>query len=189
MQNNFKISLSIKPKIGIIYDYMHKNKISLKQMSEILDVGYQWLWGVINFRYIPKTDEGPSTRKLLDYFGCQFKDIFPTTELKKIAGEYVLTREIPQENILSWGSDEMKQISYKHDFTKVDLEVDMEEALNALPQRDKDVLRLRYIENMELLEVGKELGITRERVRQIEARAFRRLKHPSRRKNLEGYRV
>jgi RNA polymerase primary sigma factor len=42
--------------------------------------------------------------------------------------------------------------------------------------------RLRTLE-----EVGKEFEVTRERIRQIEAKALRKLRHPSRRKKLEDY--
>ncbi len=48
--------------------------------------------------------------------------------------------------------------------------------LRCLPQRQALVLRLRYLERMTLAEVGERLGITRERVRQLEQRAKARLR-------------
>ncbi len=63
--------------------------------------------------------------------------------------------------------------------------------LNTLTPREEKVLRLRYgiddgkIRTLE--EVGKEFNVTRERIRQIEAKALRKLRHPSRSKKLRAY--
>jgi RNA polymerase primary sigma factor len=71
------------------------------------------------------------------------------------------------------------------------LEERMHELLDMLPPREALVLRLRYGlpsgEIHTLKEIGEKLGITRERVRQIEAQALRRLRHPSLRKELSEY--
>lgn len=65
------------------------------------------------------------------------------------------------------------------------------DVLASLPSRDRRVLELRFgIEDgraRTLEEVGREFGVTRERIRQLEARAFRKLRHPSRAKHLRGY--
>lgn len=63
--------------------------------------------------------------------------------------------------------------------------------LNTLTEREKRVIELRYGlidgKNHTLEEVGKEFNVTRERIRQIEAKAIRKLKHPSRIKLLKDY--
>lgn len=63
--------------------------------------------------------------------------------------------------------------------------------LNDLPERERDILLMRYgLEDGKrrtLEEVGVAFGITRERTRQIEAEALRRLRHPSVGKRLQGY--
>ena len=63
--------------------------------------------------------------------------------------------------------------------------------LDTLSPREEMVLRLRYgIDDghpRTLEEVGKEFGVTRERIRQIEAKAHRKLRHPSRSKKLRDY--
>ncbi len=67
----------------------------------------------------------------------------------------------------------------------------IEEALDKLPERERKIIQLRYGLNdgkyRTLEEVGVEFGITRERIRQIEAVALRRLKHPYLRKKLAGF--
>lgn len=71
------------------------------------------------------------------------------------------------------------------------LKENIKEVLNTLSPREASVLVYRFgLEggrSMTLEEVGKKFGVTRERIRQIEAKALRKLKHPSRRKKLQDY--
>src|SRR3989338_884494 len=71
------------------------------------------------------------------------------------------------------------------------LKENIEEVLSTLTDREARVLRMRFgldgKNPMTLEEVGREFGVTRERIRQIEAKALRKLKHPSRRKKLQDY--
>ena len=63
--------------------------------------------------------------------------------------------------------------------------------LKTLTDREKKVLQLRFgLEDgraRTLEEVGKEFKVTRERIRQIEAKALRKLRHPSRSRKLRDY--
>jgi len=65
------------------------------------------------------------------------------------------------------------------------------EVLDALSDREAKVLKMRFGLNggkaMTLEEVGQKFGVTRERIRQIEAKALRKLRHPSRRKQLQDF--
>src|SRR5210317_2314027 len=67
----------------------------------------------------------------------------------------------------------------------------MSTVLSSLTPREERVLRLRFGINLNkdytLEEVGKIINVNRERVRQIEAKALRKLKHPSRSKELKHY--
>ncbi|HIS57212.1 MAG: RNA polymerase sigma factor RpoD [Lachnospiraceae bacterium] len=67
----------------------------------------------------------------------------------------------------------------------------LEEVLSTLSEREEKVLRLRFgLDDgraRTLEEVGKEFNVTRERIRQIEAKALRKLKHPTRSKKLKDY--
>lgn len=67
----------------------------------------------------------------------------------------------------------------------------LDEVLDSLSPREKRVLQLRFgLEDGKqrtLEEVGKEFGVTRERIRQIEAKAIRKLRHPTRAKKLRDY--
>lgn len=69
----------------------------------------------------------------------------------------------------------------------------LERALSTLTPREQQVIRLRFgLDDgvpRTLEEVGKVFNVTRERIRQIESKALRKLRHPTRSRKLEGYRV
>ena len=96
-------------------------------------------------------------------------------------GESFLGDFIPDDNQLSPVDAASKQLLKDH----------LDEVLDTLSDREARVLKLRFglegNKQMTLEEVGKVFGVTRERIRQIEAKALRKLKHPSRRKKLQDY--
>src|SRR5699024_11876518 len=67
----------------------------------------------------------------------------------------------------------------------------LEDGLYTLTDREENVLRLRFGlddgRTRTLEEVGKVFGVTRDRIRQIEAKALRKLRHPSRSKRLKDF--
>ena len=78
-----------------------------------------------------------------------------------------------------------------HAVTHELLREDITDVLNTLSIRERDVLKMRFgLEDgrqRTLEEVGQKFGVTRERIRQIEAKALRKLRHPNRNKRLREY--
>lgn len=113
-----------------------------------------------------------------------FKIAQDTTSLEAPVGEdqeSFLGDFIPDESQLSPVDQASKQLLKNH----------LDEVLSTLSDREARVLKLRFglegTKQMTLEEVGRVFGVTRERIRQIEAKALRKLKHPSRRKKLQDY--
>lgn len=78
------------------------------------------------------------------------------------------------------------------DYTNQELlKEQLDEVLETLTDREENVLRLRFGlqdgQTKTLEQVGKQFGVTRERIRQIEAKALRKLRHPSRLKQLKDF--
>ena len=67
----------------------------------------------------------------------------------------------------------------------------LDKALSTLSPRESEILRMRFVERKTLNEVGKELGVTGERIRQQEAKGIWKLRHPTRKNyilfGLNGY--
>ena len=89
------------------------------------------------------------------------------------SGQLVDTHDYAEEVLNTMGTDKL------------------DEVLNTLTPSERAVLRLRFGlddgKARTLEEVGKEFDVTRERVRQIEAKAIRKLRHPLRSKSLKDY--
>lgn len=110
----------------------------------------------------------------------------------------VLTASLPNlswENIIDSEIDCLEQRyvneDMEEDIETQNLSVIVHEMLDTLTERERIVLIDRYgiddgVEKT-LEQVGQKLGVTRERVRQIEAKAFRKLRHPSRSKKLKVF--
>lgn len=116
-------------------------------------------------------------------------------QIKKIA-QNTTSLESPvgsddDESVLGDFIADDNQVSPYDATSKQMLRENIEEVLGALSDRESRVLRMRFgllgNKMMTLEEVGRQFGVTRERIRQIEAKALRKLKHPSRRKKLQDF--
>ncbi len=115
-------------------------------------------------------------------------------EIKKISKESIsLETPIGEEEDSNLGDfiedEEMPEPSLS--VSQNLLKEQLDDVLDTLTDREKRILELRFGikdgRNRTLEEVGKEFGVTRERIRQIEAKALRKLRHPTRSRQLKDY--
>jgi RNA polymerase primary sigma factor len=115
-------------------------------------------------------------------------------EVLKISQEPVsLEMPIGEEDDSNLGDfiEDQKALAPSDVASLQDRRLQIEAVLAELPMREREVIRMRFGLNDErartLEEVGKEFDVTRERIRQIEAKALRKLRHPSRAKRLKDF--
>lgn len=134
----------------------------------------------------------PSAQEIADEMGNITAE--KVREIQKIAMEPVsLETPIGEEDDSQLGDfiEDKEMISPSSYANNELLKNEINMVLEGLTEREEKVLRLRFGlydgRTRTLEEVGKEFNVTRERIRQIEAKALRKLKHPSRSKRLKDF--
>ncbi len=133
----------------------------------------------------------PTLQELAERMGTSIERV---SEIQKIAQDPVsLETPIGEEEDSHLGDfiEDDKAPTATDTVTSTMLKEQIARVLDTLTPREEKVLRLRYgIDDgrpRTLEEVGKEFNVTRERIRQIEAKALRKLRHPSRSKRLRDF--
>ena len=115
-------------------------------------------------------------------------------EIKKISKESIsLETPIGEEEDSNLGDfiQDEEALQPATSVNHILLQEQLDDVLSTLTEREKRILELRFGigdgRNRTLEEVGKEFGVTRERIRQIEAKALRKLRHPTRSHKLKDY--
>lgn len=145
-------------------------------------------WARINLT--KSLNREPSDKEVANYLGISLEKLYEiirlTTEPTSLQlpvsdeGDYCLGDYVTDEK-------DSVEISYENEYLKIAIR----EALSCLTEREANILKLRYgLDNnyrLTLEEIGQKYHVTRERVRQIEAKALRKLRHPCRAKKLEDF--
>jgi RNA polymerase primary sigma factor len=153
-------------RIRVMYKSIHQleqklgREPTIDELSELMDTPKQKVEWMIRVSWLPLSLETP------------VNEDDDESEL----GDFVEDKEIPTPS--------------QSVYTKL-LSEKIEEILETLPFREARILKLRFgLENgrfYTLEEVGRKFGLTRERIRQIETKALRRLRHPRRSGTLKEY--
>jgi len=161
-----RVPVHMVDRIRIMYKSMHEleqrlgREPTIEELSEMMDMPKEKVDWTIRVSWLPLSLEAP------------LNDDEDESEL----GNFIEDKDkpTPQQSIYS------KLLSEK-----------IEEVLDSLPSREAHILRMRFgLENghyYTLEEVGKKFGLTRERIRQIENKALRRLRQPRRSDQLREY--
>ena len=139
---------------------------------------------------------GDHAVRLADFLAIPLESILPP-ELRgrKLTSTIVATKRVNPAQLLDVHHHFEKRFLLPSPadtvMDKFNLADEMAEAMGGLTSREQEVLKLRYgiLDGHEytLLEIGRRLKVTKERVRQLEAKALRKLQHPVRSRKLSGF--
>lgn len=115
---------------------------------------------------------------LCDFLGASPSDLWADSQLEPLQKNYSSTDLDAYELealILGRATDDPMELASKSEMARI-----MGDTLNTLTPREAEAIQELYMKDKTLTEVGEVLDVTRERVRQIEAKAMRKLRHPDR---------
>ena len=171
---------------------------SIAEFSRVSGISYSYLVEYANLRHsFKKLADQVKIAQLLE---CELYELFDQYDevVEKNKGVVKkVVKEIPINKLLSFDSKQVKML--ESDYTtddidhKIGIEKEVGDSLNMLRHREKDVIKMHFgigvDRPMSLVEIGEEVGLSRERVRQIKEKAIRRLRHRSRSKELLSYAI
>jgi RNA polymerase sigma factor (sigma-70 family) len=154
---------------------------SVRKFCDALSVSYTGVIGLVTLRtspYLKDLTLSKTAQKIADHFFSEPEDLFPPTLYKVKQNKIII--EVGLQNI-----DYRCASLITHEAVDEGVKDAVEKVLKTLPLREQIVIQKRYWEEKTYREIGDELEISRSRVQQIEIKAMRRLRHPSRSHQLE----
>ena len=141
---------------------------------------------LVNMRVLPITRDGEfivNAKVIMEVLGAAPSDLWTdmqlTMRLKANTREKVVSEQYINE-ILENHIENMTLESPEEQYLKAERKNLVDVALLSLTPKEAKIITQRFYEEKSLDEVGNHYGITRERVRQIEQKALRKLRHPTR---------
>ena len=180
-----KVSVSNNLLIQAIENAGYKNQ---SDFSRAIDCNASYINMLCGLRISPMTREGEFTKvanQVMEALGACPTDLWTeeqlTMNLKKSSSWSVMGRE--ELNELMNGAPK----SLLESVAGQELKKTMDEVRKTLTYKEQQLIGMRFDDDKSLEQIGKELGITKERVRQMEAKALRKLRYPSRSDKLKDF--
>ncbi len=154
-----------------------------QKWCEAHGMSYGMVNGLINMTISPLLSDGslrPDALRLCDVTNTIPDDLWSSAQLFPLERNFS-DMEMDHEQVVALLPDEGQ--TYSLDTSEIEQEQRASiiwEILSTFPKNEQDVMRMRYYEDMTLRETGEVLGVSCERVRQIEMRVLRKLRNPSR---------
>jgi RNA polymerase sigma factor (sigma-70 family) len=172
VRNNLIIRKIEKLGYKSISEFCRKNKLNESLLGRILAMKESPLLNNGDFKKI--------IHDLSNIIQCTPEDLFTQVQLNAELKTNKKTIVVNEAEMKFYLENSCDQKLLEEDYFNTQLGHHLEDVLDSLTPREKVIVQDRIYNGMTLQEVGEKLGITRNRVRQIEAQALRRLRHHSR---------
>jgi len=160
-----------------------------KKLSEKSKIPASTIGNIINLQRRPTIKQANAIQSAFGQVGV-FLDVlheWPDTFRGLARGfNRVDTADVPMETLI--GCEEAYQLPAPDPVDTSDMSNALCEAINTLTTREKTVIECYFYKGQSLEETGREIRATRERVRQLLAKALRKLRHPKRVRDLKSIR-
>ena len=191
--NEYRVEIKVKN--NLIYDkVIQQGYPSINAFCMATKVGYAKLIDLINMKDSPLDSRGkfrPAVLKLCDVLRCTPDELFTQNQLDVELETNKFTYELKEAEMKFLVSNAVEPKLIEDIVHGDRTEQAINECLETLTPREQKILNLRFglngNEEMTLREVGKIFGITPERVRGIESKALRKLRHPSRSEMIKDF--
>lgn len=182
-----KITAITRYKHGELYAMLHRIGWTQVELARQTNLSAYTIGGIINLVKRPTPEQADAIQKALATAG-EYLDVLlewpETFEGLKRGCKHEQTADVELESLIGCREAMMLQAPEPEHAAKVARALD--EVMDELPERYRDVLTARYLDNKTLKEIGKQLGVSAPRARQVVADALRKMRHPSRISRLES---
>ena len=186
---------------AVLYDAVKKSGLTQEEYAKSLGFNVNVLSQLITLRGSPwyyhsyrHGEPRPQAEKLALHIGIPFDELFPRSlyalrellPVEFLSRRYVSTELVPLIEARNVRTLENPSTLYE----RKELEELVKNSLSSLTPREENVIKMRFgLEGKEctLEEIGKSFACGRERIRQIEGKALRKLRHPDRSKALQDF--
>lgn len=185
MAEEFRVGVETRVYNGTLRDAITASGLNVQAVAKALGVTYQRVLDWLKFAAYPTEEQ---RLRAAIFFSISDEVLFPP----ELAGVRVRDNRVRQRLSL----DEFKALSNSALMLgpapleaiedNVALTAALDAALGTLRPKERDVLLLRFREGLSYDQVGQRVGVSKARIYQIEAKALRKLRHPSRAKGLRA---
>lgn len=186
--SDYELQISIKN--APLLNLMRKNGITnLSQLAKLADVSYVQLCKLSNLKMTIYTSKGELRKvpaKLSDFFNVMPEELAPEQQHHSALTRNKVALQLKAEQMFALTQQtEVDPIAL---LNEGQIQDEAMELINSLNERQKTVITKRFFEQKTLREIGKELGVQQERIRQIESRALDHLRQKAKQKGLDDIR-